>query len=222
MTVPLPRPARCSVHKRARRPDAEEMVASVPAQHVRLSDLPSAGTACIAMPQSSALHYCASSLRPEERPQRPEVLRWPLPPMPAWPAGLLPSGGTEPAEKAVDEQARPGNFGWGTWIRTRVDGVRVRSPTARRSPSRGPAFAGCRATGRGPARTAGNLVCKTGGFKPGAAATGRRCGSGAGARPTAPWTGGESPIRSPVKRARDGRSSKPPAALGDYIERQRR
>ena len=27
--------------------------------------------------------------------------------------------------------------GWGTWIRTRVDGVRVRSPTARRSPSRG-------------------------------------------------------------------------------------
>jgi hypothetical protein len=101
--VPLPRSARCSVHKRARRPDAEEMVASVPAQHVRLSDLPSAGTA----------------------------------PMPAWPAGLLPSGGREPAEKAVDEQARPGNFGWGTWIRTRVDGVRVRSPTARRSPSRG-------------------------------------------------------------------------------------
>ena len=27
--------------------------------------------------------------------------------------------------------------GWGTWIRTKVDGVRVRSPTARRSPSRG-------------------------------------------------------------------------------------
>ena len=26
-------------------------------------------------------------------------------------------------------------IGWGTWIRTRVDGVRDRSPTARRSPN---------------------------------------------------------------------------------------
>src|ERR1044071_533810 len=26
-------------------------------------------------------------------------------------------------------------IGWGTWIRTKVDGVRVRSPTTRRSPT---------------------------------------------------------------------------------------
>lgn len=26
-------------------------------------------------------------------------------------------------------------YGWGTWIRTKVGGVRVRSPTARRSPN---------------------------------------------------------------------------------------
>src|ERR1700741_384432 len=45
--------------------------------------------------------------------------------------------GSEARGEDVECQPLRGIFGWGTWIRTRVDGVRVRSPTARRSPSRG-------------------------------------------------------------------------------------
>src|SRR5437868_11121769 len=57
-----------------------------------------------------------------------------------------------------------GLSGWGTWIRTKVGGVRVRSPTARRSPSRGPVILTSLGEGRWTAR---NLVREAAGFKPG-------------------------------------------------------